>query len=91
MELVILPWKHAKRDEANNIIKEKRIIPQYDGTKIIESFEMATIHKDDFHLLILHQVLLVFLLLNVNQHVFRNMDHMDQYLPFPKNYLFDYH
>jgi hypothetical protein len=44
--LAAIDRKHAKRDEANNIIK-KRIIPQYDGTKIIESFEMATIHKDE--------------------------------------------
>ena len=51
--------KHAKRDEANNIIKEKRIIPQYDGTKIIESFEMATIHKDEegFYVEILRSVI----------------------------------
>lgn len=45
--LAAIDRKHAKRDKANNIIKEKKIIPQYDGTKIVESFEMVTVHKDE--------------------------------------------
>ena len=33
--------------KGGNLLSKRRIIPQYDGTKIIESFEMATIHKDE--------------------------------------------
>lgn len=45
--LASIDRKHAKRDKANNIIKEKKIIAQYNGEKIIESFEMVTVHKDE--------------------------------------------